>query len=342
MKKIVIIGGAGFIGINTAIHFLKKGNEVVIFDNFSRFGSRNNAAFVKSKYPKQLAISEGDIRFDIPLLSKTVKNADVIFHLAGQVAVTTSILRPREDFEINAVGTMNVLETVRNSDCDPVLLYSSTNKVYGELSHVPIVEKKTRYVYKNLPYGVPENTTLDFYTPYGCSKGTGDQYFRDYHRIYGLNTIVFRQSCIYGPFQYGIEDQGWIAWFLISALKNRDITIFGDGKQVRDILYIDDLVNAYDMVIKNIKKTSGNIYNIGGGPENTLSIWLELQKYLEKVHGKKVPVKFAKARSADQRVYISDIRAAGKDFNWKPKISVEEGISRVYKWLSENISSIPD
>lgn len=335
-KQIFITGGAGFIGVNTAINFLKKGNKVYIFDNFSREGSRANAKYLKNNYKESLIIIEGDVRRDLNKYQDVINKSDIIFHFAGQVAVTTSVINPREDFEINALGTFNILEVVRKSPKKPIFLFSSTNKVYGDLENLKITEKKNRYDFSNLKKGVSENQNLDFHSPYGCSKGSADQYVRDYSRIYGIKTVVFRQSCIYGPHQFGIEDQGWVAWFLIASILGKKITIYGDGKQVRDLLYIDDLVNAYELAIKNIKTTSGNVYNVGGGIKNSISIWGELEPIFNKVTNKKTKVKFSKTRPGDQKIYISDISKAKKEFDWSPKTGVEAGIKKLYEWLIEN------
>lgn len=336
-KNILIIGGAGFIGSNTAAYFLKKGYKVTIFDNFSRKGSEINIKWIKNEFKgKNLKLIKGDVRKDGIKIEKLAKESDLILHLAAQVAVTTSVENPREDFEINALGTFNVLEAVRKSGNNPVFIYSSTNKVYGGLEDLKIIEGKTRYTFKNLSGGVSEKRGLDFHSPYGCSKGTADQYVRDYFRIYGLNTIVFRQSCIYGPHQFGVEDQGWVAWFVIALTLGKQITIYGNGKQVRDLLYVEDLVRAYEMAAENIKKTKGQIYNIGGGTKNTISIWYDFKPILEKLFNRKLNPKFSGWRPGDQPIYISDIRKAKKDFGWEPKMSVEMGIKKLYDWVSSN------
>lgn len=335
-RKILITGGAGFIGINAASHYLKKGYEVSIFDNFSRNGSSANIGWLKESNFEKLKIIKAEIRSDLNKINEIVKNADIILHLAAQVAVTESVINPKEDFEVNALGTFNLLEAVRNSGHNPILIYSSTNKVYGELTDLRILEKKTRYAFENLEYGVSEERCLDFHSPYGCSKGAADQYVRDYARIYNLKTIVFRQSCIYGPRQFGVEDQGWVAWFIIALIKNKNITIYGNGKQVRDLLYIDDLIEAYDLAIENIEKTRGQIYNIGGGYKNTMSVWLEFKPLLEKLFKRKINVNFSDWRPGDQSIFVSDIRKAKKDFGWEPKVRVEEGIKKLYDWVSKN------
>jgi len=335
MKNILITGGAGFIGINSAKYFLDKGWQVFVLDNFSRQGTEENIKWLKKcSNLKKLKVIRGDIR-DNSILPKLVNQVEVILHLAAQVAVTTSIQNPREDFEINALGTLNILEAVRRSKNRPIVLFSSTNKVYGRMEDVKVVEKNGRYQYKDLVKGIDENRNLDFHSPYGCSKGTADQYVRDYARIYGLKTVVFRQSCIYGPHQFGIEDQGWVAWFTIAALLNKPLIIYGDGKQVRDILFIDDLNNAFWLAIKNIKKTASQVYNIGGGPKNQLCL-LELMSFLERFFGKKTKYRFAPWRAGDQPVFICDIRKAKKDFNWQPKISVTEGVKKLVQWAQYN------
>lgn len=335
-KRILITGGAGFIGINASSYYLQKGWDVVLFDNFSRKGVEHNIEYIKSLKQGKLRIIKGDIRFHRRKLVSIIKDVDFILHLAAQVAVTTSVEDPREDFDINARGTLNILEAIRSSGHKPVFLYSSTNKVYGGLEHIPVEEKTTRYVFKRLPYGVSEKENLDFHSPYGCSKGAADQYVRDYWRIYGLKTIVFRQSCIYGPHQFGREDQGWVAWFMIALTKRKKITIYGNGKQVRDILYIDDLLNAYDLAFHNIHKTQGQTYNIGGGFKNTISVWYEFAPLLTRLFGRKITPTFLDWRPGDQPIFIADIRKARSDFGWKPKIGVREGIEKLYRWISEN------
>lgn len=333
-KNLLITGGAGFIGSNLAYCFAQKGYQVTIFDNFERKGTRQNLIWLKKYYPK-LRVVEGDIRKKTDL-DKAVLEKDIIFHLAAQVAVTTSVLDPKTDFDINALGTFNLLESVRQYGDNPLIIFSSTNKVYGEMVGLEIIEKKTRYMYKNLPFGISENTGLDFYSPYGCSKGAGDQYVHDYYRIYNIPTIVFRQSCIYGPNQFGIEDQGWLAWFIIALVLGREITIYGDGKQIRDVLYIDDLVRLYELAVENKEKVKGKIYNVGGGIKNTLSVWSEFGPILDKLFGRKIKTKFDDWRPGDQKVYVSDIRLVEKDLNWKPKIGVEEGINRLFNWVQDN------
>ena len=333
--NIVVIGGAGFIGCNVADHYLKNMHHVTVFDNFSRKGTLQNLQWLQPKYKDNLSVVQGDTRLDFNRLKATVGKADIVFHLAAQVAVTTSVVDPREDFEINALGTFNVLEAIRLAGNNPVVLYSSTNKVYGGMEHVKIVERNGEYDYDTLPQGVSESEQLDFHSPYGCSKGTADQYMIDYSRIYGLRTVVFRQSCIYGYRQFGVEDQGWVAHFTISAMFNRHLSIYGDGKQVRDVLFIDDLVRAYDMATQQIDKTSGKAYNIGGGPQKKMSL-LKLIAHLETFFGRKLSYTFGDWRPGDQRVFICDIRKAKNEFGWEPKIGVEEGVQLLAGWVKEN------
>jgi len=336
MKKqtVLISGGCGFIGTNCADFYLKKECKVIAFDNLSRQGAKENLNWLKTQKGDFIFV-KGDIRDDKKLLETFKKyKPDLILHLAAQTTMVTSVTNPREDFEINALGTFNVLEALRKGAPKASLLYSSTNKVYGEMTNTPVVEKRERYDYKNVK-GISENYPLNFCGPYGNSKGAGDQYTLDYARIFGLNTVVFRQSGIYGPHQFGIEEQGWLAWFCNALLFDKPVTIFGDGKQVRDVLYIDDLLRAFDLAFKNIKKTRGRVYNIGGGPKFSLSIW-ELFAILEKLAGKKFNYSFGPWRPGDQKIYISDISKAKKDFNWSPKISPEEGVKKLYNWISQN------
>jgi CDP-paratose 2-epimerase len=335
-KNYFITGGAGFIGSNYVSHLLERSEKVIIYDNLSRAGAKRNLDWLNEKYGKKaFQLIVGDVR-DADLVTVSSRTADIIIHLAAQVAVTTSVTNPREDFEINAQGTFNVLEAARLNERKPVVLYASTNKVYGGMEDVKVVEDATRWHYADLPLGCPETQTLDFHSPYGCSKGTGDQYVRDYARIYGLPTVVMRQSCIYGPRQFGVEDQGWVAWMIIAAVTGRPVTIYGDGKQIRDILNVDDLLNAYDAAIERIAAVKGRVYNLGGGPENTMSIWTEFGPMLEKMLGKKVPVKRSDWRPGDQKVFVADIRMAERELGWKPKVGVEEGVVRLFDWVNKN------
>lgn len=336
-KHYLITGGAGFIGSNYVNRLLQRGETVTIFDNLSRAGAVRNIRWLKEVYgEKGVDLVLGDVR-ETEQVARAAKQADVIVHLAAQVAVTTSVTHPREDFEVNALGTFNTLEAARLSGRNPLFLYASTNKVYGGMDDVAIVEEPTRYRYADFPEGISESQPLDFHSPYGCSKGAGDQYVRDYARIYGMPTVVFRQSCIYGPRQYGIEDQGWVAWFVIAALTGKSISIYGDGKQVRDILFVEDLLNAYDAAIENPSVSSGQVYNIGGGAKNVLSVWTEFQPILERLIGKPLDVSWGDWRPGDQKVYVSDIRKASRDLKWAPKVSVEEGIEKLFRWVQQGV-----
>ena len=337
-RNFFITGGAGFIGSNYVSRLLERGEKVTIYDNLSRAGAPRNLAWLQEKYGKTaFQLTVGDVR-DAALLTVSSRTADVIIHLAAQVAVTTSVVKPREDFEINAQGTFNVLEAARLNERKPVILYSSTNKVYGGMEDVLVVEDATRWRYADLPLGCPETQQLDFHSPYGCSKGTGDQYVRDYARIYNMPTVVLRQSCIYGPRQFGVEDQGWVAWMIIAAVTGRPLTIYGDGKQIRDVLHVDDLLNAYDTAIAKIDAVKGQVYNLGGGPENTMSIWTEFGPLLEKLLGRPVLVARGDWRPGDQKVFVADIRKAGRELGWKPKIGVEQGVEKLFEWVRDNKS----
>lgn len=335
-KHYLVTGGAGFIGSNYVDRLLSRRENVTVLDNLSRAGARKNVAWITQNHGQDsFRFVHGDV-CDADQMIDICRDVDAIVHLAGQVAVTTSVRQPRLDFEQNAIGTFNVLEAARLSGRRPALIYASTNKVYGGMEYVGVVEQETRFAYSNLPFGVPETYPLDFHSPYGCSKGCGDQYVRDYARIYDLPAVVLRQSCIYGPRQFGIEDQGWIAWFIIAVLTGKPITIFGNGKQVRDILFIDDLLDAYDAVFENIAQIQGHVFNIGGGIQNTLSVWLEFSPILERLFQRPIPVDWQTWRPGDQPVYISDIRKIKRYLNWCPKIGIEDGISRLYRWVFNN------
>lgn len=335
-RNYFITGGAGFIGSNYVSRLLERGEKVTVYDNLSRAGAARNLKWLQETYgEKSFSLVVGDVR-DAAQLTASAREADVIVHLAGQVAVTTSVVKPREDFEINALGTFNVLEAARLNERKPIFLYSSTNKVYGGMEDVQVVERGGRWEYESLPFGASESQPLDFHSPYGCSKGTGDQYVRDYYRIYGINSVVLRQSCIYGPRQFGVEDQGWVAWFVIAAVMGRPITIYGDGKQIRDLLHVYDLCDAYDAVIQKIDKVKGEVFNLGGGPENTMSIWTEFGPKLEKLLGKPIPVAWGDWRPGDQKVFVADIRKAEQMLGWKPKFDVDSGVKQLFDWVNAN------
>jgi len=334
----LITGGAGFIGCNYAHRLLARGDRVRLYDNLSRVGSAANLDWLRDEHgPLSFDWIRGDVR-SVGSLREAMRNVDVIVHLAAQTAVTTSVQDPRADFNHNALGTLNVLEAMRETDPGAILLYASTNKVYGAIEDAGVVEEPTRYAYddQQLQHGISEEHPMDFYSPYGCSKGTGDQYTRDYARIYDLRTVVFRQSCIYGPRQMGVEDQGWLAWFLIAAATGKSITIYGDGKQVRDVLYIDDLLDVYDAAVEQIALSAGQVYNIGGGPSHTISIWQEFRPLLEELVQHPVPVSYEAWRPGDQLVYVSDIRKANRELDWTPKVAAEEGLQALYDWIVAN------
>ncbi|MEA3341769.1 MAG: GDP-mannose 4,6-dehydratase [Chloroflexota bacterium] len=333
-KQYLITGGAGFIGCNYVHRLLGRGEQVTVYDNLSRRGTESNVDWLRQQHgTDSFRLTVADLR-DCDTLAQAARDADVIVHLAGQTAVTTSVTDPRSDFEDNALGTFNALEAARHAGTNPVFLYSSTNKVYGGMEEVAVIEQETRYAYRDFPLGIPETQPLDFHSPYGCSKGAGDQYVRDYARIYSLPTVVFRQSCIYGTRQMGVEDQGWVAWFIIAAVIGQPITIYGNGKQVRDMLFVDDLLNAYDAAIVNIKVAAGQVYNVGGGPAHTMSIWAEFGPILERIIGHPIPVSSSDWRPGDQPIYISDTRKAEHDLGWSPAVGVEAGIRCLYDWIA--------
>jgi CDP-paratose 2-epimerase len=333
--KYVITGGAGFIGSNLAHFFMGRGEDVTVFDNLSRRGTERNLAWLRQEHGAGLHFVQGDVR-DFDALRPVIAEADVVYHLAAQVAVTTSVADPRPDFETNALGAFNALEAARLGGKQPVFIFTSTNKVYGGMEDAVIVEQPTRYAYRDYPEGVNEDRNLDFHSPYGCSKGAADQYVRDYERIYGIRSVVFRMSCIYGPRQFGNEDQGWVAHFIIAALLGRTLSIYGDGKQVRDILYVADLVRAFDRATQHIDVTAGQVYNIGGGMANTISIWAEFAPILEELTGRRLNVTYGDWRPGDQKVYVSSTAKALHDFGWKPEIDKLEGIHRLAEWVRTN------
>ncbi len=332
--RMLITGGCGFIGSNLAAHFLDKGWEVVVYDNFTRPSAAVNAAWLEGRGNGRLSILRADVRDYVPLF-KSMKGTSVVIHLAAQVAVTSSVGNPLYDFNVNAVGGMHVLEAARVTDPSPIVLYASTNKVYGQLNKLRRTNGNLRYYVPDYPLGIPEEFPIDLHSPYGCSKGVCDLYAIDYARIFGLKTVVFRQSCVYGPRQFGIEDQGWISHFVISAVLGRPITIYGDGRQVRDLLHVDDLVVAYERAIERIDVCSGRAYNIGGGPQNTSSL-LELIYRLEVKLDRAIPLVFGNWRPGDQRVYVSDIGSAKQDLDWEPTMSVEEGLDDLCQWVEAN------
>ncbi|NVM52480.1 MAG: GDP-mannose 4,6-dehydratase [Candidatus Helarchaeota archaeon] len=337
MGQVLITGGLGFIGSNL-INFLLSETEdiVIVYDNILQEKVLKNKTWLEQKFPKnsRLKIIRGNLR-DSEKLKESMVDVEKIYHIAGQIAVTTSVLDPLIDFEINAQGTLNVLENARQLDTDPCLILTSTNKIYGDLKGISIIEEEKRYDFEKLKQGIAENTPPNPYSPYGCSKFCADSYFKAYSRIYGLKTIIFRMSCIYGYRQFGTEDQGWVAHFIISSLFNRKFTIYGDGKQTRDVLFVQDLIDAFQLAFKKINITKGKAYNIGGGPNNTVSL-LELIHLLEKLLNHKIKYDFNDWRPGDQKVYYSNINKAKKDFNWIPQISKEEGIQKLFNWVRDN------
>lgn len=332
MANVLITGGAGFIGSNLADRLLSRGSDVTILDNLSRRGCHANLVWLRRRH------GEGAFRLitasvaDAGALAAACRDSDEIYHLAGQVAVTASIADPRRDFEDNALGTLNVLEGVRASRRDPILIYASTNKVYGSLEGLAPTADGRRTTLPGHPYGIDERQPLDFHSPYGCSKGCGDQYVRDWARIYGLRTVVLRQSCIYGPRQLGVEDQGWVAHFVLAALRGDTITIYGDGTQVRDLLHVDDLLDAYAQAVERIATAAGEVFNIGGGPERALAVWSEFGPLLEELVGRTVEVRYSAARAGDQRCFIADTRKAQRELGWRPTIGLREGLRGLVDW----------
>jgi CDP-paratose 2-epimerase len=338
-RPILITGGCGFIGCNLADTLARRGESVIAFDNLSRAGVRENAQWLKSQHGDAVAIVTGDIRDSISVI-EVVRSARAVMHLAGQVAVTGSLQEPVDDFEINARGTLNTLEAIRLHKPSAPLIFASTNKVYGRLVvDEQIVRAGRRYVPSD-PYlagGVAEDTPLDFYSPYGCSKGAADQYVRDYARVYGLNTAVLRMSCIYGPRQFGTEDQGWLAHFMLRALLGEPLTIFGDGLQVRDALHVSDAVTAWLAVLENIQAVRGRVFNLGGGADNAISL-LELIDEIAQMRGAAPSFSFDDWRPGDQPWYVSRIEAIRSAVGWTPQVPLPQGLRSLLDWLERRFS----
>ena len=333
-KPILITGGAGFIGSNVAHRLLSAGHRVRLLDNLSRSGVERNLRWLIETHGDMVDIEVPDVR-NFSIIKQAVKDASQVFHFAAQVAVTSSLTDPIEDFEINARGTLNLLEAIRNTDNPPPLVFTSTNKVYGTLGDLQFTNGATRYAPVDSfirERGIAENRPLDFHSPYGCSKGAADQYVIDYARTFRIPALVFRMSCIYGPHQYGNEDQGWVAHFVINSITGKPITIYGDGKQVRDILFIEDLVDAFLLAQQHMRRLSGSAFNIGGGPANTISL-LELLDLITELHGGEISIEFESWRAADQRYYVADTSKFAAVTGWKPKVGVREGVRRLYEWL---------
>jgi CDP-paratose 2-epimerase len=330
-RPVLITGGAGFIGTNLADRLLSAGQPVLIYDNLARAGVAQNAAWLRARHGAKVDVMIADVR-EGALLRRAVRRACRVFHFAAQVAVTTSLTDPLQDFEVNARGTLNLLEAVRSMPTPPPLLFTSTNKVYGTLAAVEVGLEGDRYLPRDETlrlHGVDEQHPLDFHSPYGCSKGAADQYVLDYARIYGLPAVVFRMSCIYGPHQRGNEDQGWVAHFLLATLRDEPITIYGDGRQVRDALYADDLIDAMLAAHRSIDRLSGRAFNIGGGVDNAITL-RELLELSRALHGQLPTVRHGAWRTADQRYYVSRIDAFCKETGWRPRVGVAEGVKRLF------------
>jgi CDP-paratose 2-epimerase len=329
----LITGGAGFVGTNLASRLLRAGGDVLILDSLARAGVEENLRWLRDTYGSAVSVEVGDVR-DRALVRSAVARADAVFHLAAQVAVTTSLSDPLEDFEVNARGTVNVLEAIRTRPHPPPLVFTSTNKVYGALADLAVGKSGRRYEPREQQArgGVGEDRPLDFHSPYGCSKGAADQYVRDYARTFGLPTIVFRMSCIYGPHQFGTEDQGWVAHFLIQALRGRPITVYGDGHQVRDVLFVEDLVDAFLRAMDSMAAQSGQAFNIGGGPGNAISL-LELLEMIGEITGRPPQVRFDDWRPGDQKYYVSNTARFEDATGWHPRTGVRRGLQQLAKWL---------
>lgn len=336
--NILITGGIGFIGTNATIIFAKdKKNNITLVDNYSRLDVDKNAAFIKKNFPKVKIINSAVDQIHNYL--EEIKKADLIIHLAGQTAVTTSIKEPSKDFWANVKSTFKLLESVRLNNPKAVFIYSSTNKVYGDLSKHKLKKnlKEKNYFDVCHPKGIDESENLDFISPYGCSKGAADMYCLDYGRVYGMNTVVFRQSCIYGPFQFGVEDQGWIAFFSKQFLLKKSLVIYGDGYQIRDLLYVGDLIEAYKLAFKNIDKVKGQAFNVGGGIKNAYSL-LQVLQIFEKEFGYKIKISFDKTRLGDQKYFVSKNEKIKKILGWKPKTDFKKGIKEMINWQSNNLA----
>jgi CDP-paratose 2-epimerase len=335
-RSVLIFGGAGFIGSNWAHHLLESSEaKVHIFDNFSRPGVRHNLGSLQKLAGKsaRLQVTVGDIR-DATLVERAVRSATEIYHFAAQVAVTTSVSDPRGDFDVNVGGTFNILEAARKSGKRPFLLFTSTNKVYGDMAHHALTLHGRRYAY-TAGDSISESQPLDFHSPYGCSKGAADQYVRDYARIYGLPTVVLRMSCIAGPRQFGNEDQGWVAHFLFSALSGKPLVIYGDGRQVRDVLCVFDLLRVFEAAHNLQDVTGGEIYNVGGGPQNTVSL-LELMDEIEDLTGRKVRYELDERRPGDQLIYVTNTSKLRRHTGWQPEYTVSQTLALMYAWWKRN------
>jgi CDP-paratose 2-epimerase len=333
-RPVLITGGAGFVGSNLAHRLLEGGRSVLVLDNLSRPGVERNLQWLRDTHGSRLEVEVADV-CDAAAVRRAVAQAGQVFHLAAQVAVTTSLADPVRDFEVNARGTLNVLEAIRSQPNRPPLVFTSTNKVYGGLEDLTMALRGRRYEPTNASIktrGIGESRPLDFHSPYGCSKGAADQYVLDYARSFELPAVVLRMSCIYGPHQFGTEDQGWVAHFLIRAIKREPITLYGDGMQVRDVLFVDDLVDAFVLAQEHMPAIAGEAFNIGGGPANTTSL-LELMSIIDELHGECPELRFDSWRTGDQRYYVTDTRKFADQTGWGPRVTVRDGVARLYAWL---------
>jgi CDP-paratose 2-epimerase len=334
-RHALVTGGAGFVGTNLVSKLVEDGIDVVVLDNLSRPGVRRNLNWLQSTYGRHLRVDVGDVR-DRLTLRRALAGVSEIYHLAAQVAVTTSLDDPVDDFAVNAQGTLNLLEEARLLSEPPFLLFTSTNKVYGSLPDLELERNGPRWEPADPAIrerGLNEARPLDFCTPYGCSKGAADQYVLDYAKSYGIPSVVFRMSCIYGPHQHGTEDQGWVAHFAIRALERRPITLYGDGAQVRDILFVEDLVEAMQLAREQRRRLAGGAFNMGGGPDNAVSL-LEVVERLARL-GSPTEVAYASERPGDQRYYVADTSRFEEATGWTPQVEADEGIERLYRWLAD-------
>lgn len=340
-RPVLVTGGCGFIGCNIADRLAERGDRVLVLDSLARAGVRENAQWLKSRHGDRVTITVADIRDPIPVID-AVREAHAVLHLAAQVAVTDSVSDPSADFEINARGTLNVLEAVRLHNSSAPVIFASTNKVYGRLvedSEIALAGRRYTPVNDLIAGGISENAPLDFYSPYGCSKGTADQYVHDYARVFGLQTVVMRMSCIYGPRQFGTEDQGWIAHFLLSAIRGKALTIYGDGKQVRDALHVSDAVIAWLAALDHIALARGRVFNLGGGPANAVSL-LELIDRITELTGRDLDYRFADWRPGDQPWYVTDTQALATALGWTPQMSLGDGLRSLHGWLDGRFGSL--
>ena len=331
----LITGGAGFIGSNLAFRLLSQGRRVLVLDNLARAGVERNIEQLAQQFAHLLEFEQQDI--SQANLKRLTRDVSEVYHFSAQVAVTTSLDQPELDFDTNIRGTVRLLEAVRSQLNPPKLLFTSTNKVYGSLGDLPMRRSGDRYepAEHSAQEGVAESRPLDFHTPYGCSKGAADQYVIDYARSYGVPTVVFRMSCIYGPRQCGTEDQGWVAHFLLRALAGEPITIYGDGMQVRDVLYIDDLLDAFHLAMSHLPRLAGQAFNIGGGSVHTVSL-IEVLDLIGALTGTKPSLEFAPWRQGDQKYYVSDTRKFRQAAGWQPRVSVRDGVAQLHRWLEQN------